>query len=170
DRAKSELRDPAPVGAFAQKICKAIPPSRVHPFQCLSPRPLQLPILRLPRGSDLRPSRPPLKGRHHDVEECRRRLLQLQSAQGRSASRRGPHVAGADALSTNRQRSAPERPPVSAQLSARKLDGLSLLGLGSGAVTRLCAREKSVVGQVEFRLATAFLRKPPLAATTESEN
>ena len=50
--------------------------------------------------------------------------------------RRGAHVAGADALSAERQRSAPERPPLSAQLSARKLDGLSLLGFGPGAVTR----------------------------------
>ena len=100
DRPKSELRDAAPLGGFAQTLCKTFPPSRLHPFQCLSPRPLQLPILRLPRGSDLRPSRSPLEGRHHDLEKCRRRLFQLQSAQGRSAARRGPHVAGADALST----------------------------------------------------------------------
>ena len=140
---KSELRDPAPFGGFAQKLCKTLPPSCLHPFQCLSSRPLQLPILRLPRRSDLRPSRPPLEGRHHDLEKCRRRLFELQSAQGRSAPRRGAHVAGADALSTDSQRSAPERPPVSAQLSARKLDGLSLLGFGLGAVTRGASRTKN---------------------------
>ena len=41
---------------------------------------------------------------------------------------------GARALPADRPRPAPERPPVPAQLPARELDGLSLLGQRAGAV------------------------------------
>src|SRR5690606_16112145 len=62
------------------------------------------------------------------------RLLLVQPAQGRRAARAGEDVADAEALPADGRRPAQQRPPVPAQLPPRKLDGLSLLGRGTGAV------------------------------------
>ena len=53
----------------------------------------------------LRPSRPPLEGRHHDLENVVAACFNCNCARAICAPAR-PHVAGADALSTNSQRSA----------------------------------------------------------------
>src|SRR5437588_1707185 len=66
--------------------------------------------------------------------ERRRGLLRVQSEEGRSPDTPGAYVAGAHAVPADRARSASERAAVSAELSARKLDGLSLLGFRPRAV------------------------------------
>ena len=76
-----------PSRRLAEDLRQADAPSRLHAIQRLPARPLHLPVLRRPRGSDLRPSRPALEGRAHDLGERRRRLLALQSQEGRPAAR-----------------------------------------------------------------------------------
>jgi hypothetical protein len=73
------------------------------------------------------------------MEKCRCRLLQLQSPQRRPAARRGPHVADTHALSAKRKRSPPKWPPLSAQLFARKLARLFVLGFGARTLRGLKA-------------------------------
>ena len=53
-----------------------------------------------------------------------------------AAAGAGQDVAAAEAVPADGARPAQQRPAVSAQLSARKLDGLSLLGCRAGAVER----------------------------------
>ncbi len=52
-------------------------------------------------------------------------------------------MAAADALRADPPRSAPERPAVPAELPARKLDGLPLLGYGTRAVVAPAARARA---------------------------
>jgi hypothetical protein len=132
--ALSELRDAAALGGVAEKLRQADPLSRLHPVQRVPARPLHLPILRPTRGPHLRPCRAPFEGRDHDLAERGRRLLGLQPQEGRHAAGQGAHVAGDQALPADRPRPPPERAPVPAELFARKLDGLSLLGQRTGGI------------------------------------
>ena len=63
-----------------------VKPSRhpgLHPLQRVPARPFPVPVLRHAGGSDLRPCRPAPLRRGDDLGKRRRRLLALQSAQGR---------------------------------------------------------------------------------------
>ena len=73
----------------------------------------------------------------------RRGMFAVQSAQGRPTSEGSAYVAGAGALSAQRRRPASQRPAVSAQLPARKLDGLSLLGFGARTIAWRARRDGS---------------------------
>ena len=63
DGAKSELRDAAALRGLPEDLRQAVAPPGLHPLQRLPARPLHLPVLRRPRGPDLRPPGPPLQGR-----------------------------------------------------------------------------------------------------------
>src|SRR5690606_12886455 len=82
---------------------------------------------------------PVRRGGH--LGECGCRLLALQSRQGWPAAVGGQDVALAEALSPYRSGPAEERASLSAELSARKLDRLSLLGRRTGALTAKCSRK-----------------------------
>ena len=71
---------------------------------------------------------PRTQGRPNDMGKRRRGLLAVQSAQGQHDAAAGRDVPAAAAVPADRASVAPKRPAVSAELSARKLDGLSLLG------------------------------------------
>jgi hypothetical protein len=115
-----------------------VKPSRhpcLHPLQRLPARPLPVPVLRHHRGPDLRPCRAaPLRRRHH-LGKRGRGLLALQSEEGRRDAFRGQDVAAPEAVPAECARPAQQWAAVPAQLSARKLDGLSLLGCRTGALT-----------------------------------
>ena len=80
------------------------------------------------RRPDLRPPPAALARRPHDVGQRGRGLLALQSAQGQPDAGRSQDVALADAVPADGAAPAPQRPAVPAELSARKLARLSLLG------------------------------------------
>ncbi len=100
------------------------------------------PILRRPRGPDLRsPAATRSRGELLLVDQHRHRLLALQFAQGQSDAARGQDVALADAVPAFGPAPASQRAIVSAELSARKLARLSLLGYRAGALSRSLAAE-----------------------------
>ena len=86
------------------------------------------------RGLDLRPSGSSLEGRAYDLGKRRHRLLAVQSAQGRSPAARGRDEAAPDAFRADPARPPPQWPPVPAELPARELARLPLLGHRAGAV------------------------------------
>src|SRR5207302_1946567 len=71
----------------------------------------------------------------YHLDQRRRGLLVLQSQEGQHDVQRGAHVAVADAVPTQRAPPAPQRTVVSAELSARQLAGLSLLGHRARSLT-----------------------------------
>ena len=89
------------------------------------------------RGPDVRSSRPALARRAHDLGQCGDGLRRLQSSEGRTARPSHRHASAALSAQADDQRIAQQRPPVSAQLSARILGGLSLLGQRSGPLKNL---------------------------------
>ncbi len=68
--------------------------SGLHPVQPVPPRQIQLRLLRVAQGADLRPCRSARPGRPDDLGECRDRLRAVQSAQGRAdaATRPDMHI------------------------------------------------------------------------------
>ena len=87
DGPKPDLRDAPALGRVAEDLRQAITPSRLHPVQRVPARSLHLPILRRARRPDLRSCGAALEGRADHLGKRRRRLLALQSAQGRTACR-----------------------------------------------------------------------------------
>src|SRR6516225_9122810 len=73
------------------------------------------------------------------MEQCRRRLLALQPAQGQSDARRVEDVAVAAAVPADGAAPAPQRPVVPAQLPARQLARLSLLGHRTRSMSAIAA-------------------------------
>ena len=71
------------------------------------------------RRPDLRSSGAALARRPDHLGQCRRRLFALQSAQGQPDDGGSAHVSVADAVPAERAASAPQRPAVPAELSAR---------------------------------------------------
>src|SRR5215468_844834 len=138
--AQPELGDEAPQRGFAQDLCKAFDPTRLHPLQRVPARQVQLPVLRLARRSHLRSSIAALARWAHDLDQRGRGLLALQSQEGQPDDGRGQDVAVADAVPAQRQSFAPQRPALSAELPARKLARLSLLGQRAAALTALARR------------------------------
>src|SRR5579862_896577 len=184
-RALAELRDEAAERGVAENLRKALDASRLHPVQCVSARPLRLPILRRARRSDLRPPGSALARRAYGLEQCRRGLLAVQSEEGQSHPRRIEDVAVAAAVSADGTASAPERPAVPAELPARQLARLFVLGYRTRSV-RPCSpdqrsdiREQSIqlrrrsrisltLVQVSKNYAAATLRAPARAGATSA--
>jgi 5-methylcytosine-specific restriction endonuclease McrA len=77
----------------------------------------------------------PLARRADDVGQRGRGLLGLQSEEGQHDAGRGRHVALADAVCAERAAPASQRAAVSAELPARQLARLLVLGHRAGAVT-----------------------------------
>jgi hypothetical protein len=84
--------------------------------------------LRRARRPDLRSPAAALTRRAHDVGQCGGGLLALQSHEGQPDPHRSQDVARPDAVPAERAPSAPQWPAVPAELSARQLARLSLLG------------------------------------------
>src|SRR5499427_9338254 len=149
-RAQPELRDEAAQRGVAQDLREALDPPGVHALQRVSARQVRLPVLRRRRRPDLRPPGPALARRPDHLDQRGRGLLGLQPAQGQHDDGRGAHVPLADAVPADRAPPASQRPAVSAQLPARQLARLSLLGyrarsVGAVAITDLvCACPPSV--------------------------
>src|SRR6202012_3084201 len=137
----------------AEELRQAVTPSRVHPIQRFPARPLHLPILRRARRTYIRPCRAALERRPHDLGGRRRRVLRLQLEERRPPDSPSPHVSGAYALPAHRARPASERAAVPTELSARKLDGLSLLGFGARAVIRRASTQ--IVSNVDLSFSRA---------------
>src|SRR5947209_1322298 len=96
-------------------------------------------VRRLPgAGAQRRFPAAALARRPYHLGQRGRRLLRLQSQEGQPDAAGIRHVAGADAVPAERAPFAQERPAVSAELSARKLAGLSLLGFGTRAIALRC--------------------------------
>ena len=108
-------------------------PRSLHPVQRLPPRSLPLPVLRRPaspRRTDVR-SRPTAGGRWPDVlDEHRGGLQPLQRAQGPF-----PPQAAAEAVRADAARLDGGPASLPAELSARDLARLSVLGRRAGEVT-----------------------------------
>src|SRR5580704_834762 len=140
----AELRNEAAERGVAEDLREALDASGVHPVQRLPARPFRLPILRRARRSDLRSSVAALARRTHDLGQCRRRLLAVQSAQGQSDAGRVQDVALAAAVSADGAASAPQRPAVPAELSARQLARLFVLGHRTRSVSGSAAIEQTI--------------------------
>src|SRR5208283_5272672 len=164
---KPVLRDAAAVGRIAQGLRAAITPAGLHALQRVLARPLHLPILRRARRADLRPRHAALQGRRDDLGERGRRLLALQPAQGGPAALGSAYDADAEALRAVDLGSSPQRPAVPAQLSARKLDGLSLLGLGARALMERLLRRILAMGFGFVLAASCGALFLPLAALAD---
>src|SRR4029453_15164760 len=135
-----EPGDEAAERGLAQDFREARDPARLHPLQRVPARQVQLPILRRARGPYIRSSAAALARRAHHLDQRRRRLLALQSHEGQHDDGRGADVAVADAVPAEREPSAPQRPALPAELSARQLARLFLLGHRTRAVSRGCPR------------------------------
>src|SRR5262245_46116869 len=146
--AQPEPGDEAPQRGFAQDLREARDAARLHPLQRVPARQVQLPVLRLARGSHLRSSIAALARRTHDLDQRGRRLLALQSQEGQSDDGRSQDVAVADAVPTERQSLAPQRPALSAQLPARELARLSLLGQRASAVSAVAASRPTLCARL----------------------
>src|SRR3979411_1159177 len=133
-RAQPELRDEAAERGLPQDLREALDPSGLHPVQRVPARQVRLPVLRGGGRPDLRPPDAALARRADDLGQCRGGMLGLQSAQGQHDDGRGAYVALADAVPADGASPAPQRPAVSAQLPARQLARLSLLGYRTGSV------------------------------------
>ena len=107
---------------------KTLDASGLHAVQCFPARPLLLPILRRARRSHLRSPAAAFARRAHGLAQCRRRLLALQSAQGQFDAGRVQDVAVAKTLPADGAAPASQRPAFPAQLPARQLARLSVLG------------------------------------------
>src|ERR1700722_17790438 len=83
--------------------------------------------------ADLRSPRPEIARRHDHLGEHPHRLSGMQFTEGQLPARRMPDVPDPQALPANQLRAAGQRPRLSAQLPARKLERLSVLGYGTGA-------------------------------------
>ena len=105
------------------------------------------------RRPHLRSSAAALARRPHDLGQRRRRLLALQSAQGQPDAGGSEDVAVADAVPADRASPAPQRPAVPAQLSARELARLSLLGHRTRSVSRhaFSALEFAMISKLHSR-------------------
>src|SRR5581483_1019358 len=135
----SHLRDEAAERRLAQELRAAGALSRLHAVQRVPARPLHLPVLRRRQGPHLRSSRAPLARRAHALGERGHGLRAVQPDEGRQAARRGAHAPGAEALPAHGVRAAPQRPAVPAELPARELARLSLLGYRARAVSNQSA-------------------------------
>ena len=86
------------------------------------------------RRPHLRSHHPAQQGRPDHLGKRGRRLFALQSAQGQSDAAAGADVSAAAAVRPDGAPAAPQRPAVPAELSARQLAGLSLLGYRARSV------------------------------------
>jgi hypothetical protein len=125
---------PPALGCLAQDLCAALAPSGFHAVQRVPARQVRLPVLRRQGRTNVRPCDSPLQGRSHVMGKCRRGVLLLQPHQGRQDARGRQDVPAAEALRADRERPAPQWQAVSAELPAQQLDGLSVLGYGTGDV------------------------------------
>jgi hypothetical protein len=89
----AELLDEAAERGQPEELREAVAQSGLHPLQRVPARPLPVPVLRHARGTDLRPRHSAPLRRGDDLGERRRRLLALQSAQGRHDAGAGQNVA-----------------------------------------------------------------------------
>src|SRR4029077_7271756 len=78
--------------------------------------------------TDLRPCRAALARRHHDMGQCRHRLRWLQFVERQPAAAAKRALSASSPGPADDLYAAAERPRLPAQLPARKLAGLSLLG------------------------------------------
>src|SRR3546814_1852590 len=97
-------------------------------------RPVRLPILRVGQGTDLRPCDPAPAGRADELGECHHRLCAVQSEEGRPHPGPGAYAHPPPALASDELAIAGQRPRLSAQLPARKLDRLAVLGCRTGRI------------------------------------
>src|SRR6266487_1748544 len=127
-------RDEAAERGFAENLRAAFDPSGLHPVQRFYARQVRVPVLRHARRPHVRPSAAALARRPYHLGQRGRLLLRLQSQEGQSDARGIRDVADADAVPAERASPASQRPAVSAELPARELARLSLLGFGTRAV------------------------------------
>src|SRR4051794_26891024 len=132
--ALAEPGDEAAERGVAQDLREAFDPSGVHALQRVSARQVLLPVLRHARRAHLRPPAAALARWADNVGQRGRGLLALQSEEGQHDAARSGHASLADAVPAERAAPAPQWPAVPAQLSARYLARLSLLGYRAGAV------------------------------------
>src|SRR5690606_3166063 len=90
------LLDEAAERGVPEELCEALSPPRLHPLQRLPARPLPVPVLRHPRGPDLRPRHSAPLRRRDDMGKRRRRLRPLQPEERRPAAAPGEDVATPD--------------------------------------------------------------------------
>ena len=107
------VRDAAAERRVAEVVRQADHAPGVHAVQRLPARQVRLPVLRRRCRPDLRPHRPALARRPHDLGERRRRLLALQSAQGQHDAAGGAHVPVAATLPAHGPSAASKRPASS---------------------------------------------------------
>src|SRR6516162_8334197 len=105
--------------------------SGIHPVQRLSARPLYVPVLRRALSlarADLRPPRPAIARWAHDLDQRCHSVRDLQFVEGQPAAARERDVPAPPTGPADHLPAAAKRPRVPAQLSARELARLSLLG------------------------------------------
>src|SRR6516162_155822 len=105
--------------------------SGIHPVQRLSARPLYVPVLRRALSlarADLRPPRPAIARWAHDLDQRCHSVRDLQFVEGQPAAARERDVPAPPPGPADHLPAAAKRPRVPAQLSARELARLSLLG------------------------------------------
>src|ERR1700676_5554264 len=132
--AQPVVRNSAAERGVAEILRQADHPSGLYPVQRLPARPLRLPVLFGRRRSHLRSHHPAQQGRPDHLGKRRRRLLALQSAQGQFDAAAGADVSAAAAIRADGAPAASQRPAVPAELPARQLARLSLLGYRAGSV------------------------------------
>src|SRR3546814_7987682 len=91
-------------------------------------------ILRVGQVDDLRPCDPAPAGRADELGECHHRLCAVQSEEGRPHPGPGAYAHPPPALASDELAIAGQRPRLSAQLPARKLDRLAVLGCRTGRI------------------------------------
>src|SRR5882724_6288202 len=165
--AQPELRDPAPERGVAKILRQADHASRLHPVQRIPARSLRLPVLLLQRRSYLRSHRPAQQRRPNHLGKCGRRVFAVQSAQGKPDAAPGADVSKATPVCADGASAASQRPAVPAELSARQLARLFILGYRARSVRAgRAGRRKARSGAVSDSIfkeprgyASAFSRR-----------
>src|SRR5208282_3870319 len=108
--------------------------------------------------SDVRSPAAAFARRPHHLDQRRRRLLAVQSQEGQPDVGRIEDVAVAKTVPADGAAPAPQRPAVPAQLPARELAGLSLLGHRTRPISVCARRRLNGVCTMRSRRAPALLK------------
>src|SRR3546814_99595 len=106
------------------------------PVQPVPARPVPVPVLRQRQPPDLRPCHSAPSGRTNDVGKHRQRLRAVQHEEGRAHAPAGAYAPSGKTDPADQLAIAAARPPVPAQLPARNLARLALLGHRAGGVVK----------------------------------
>src|SRR6266478_9087986 len=128
------VRDPAAERGVAEILRQAQHASRLHPVQRVPARPLRVPVLLVQRRSHLRSHHPAQQRRPYHLGKRGRRVFAVQSAQGQPDAAAGADVSKAVPVRPDGASAASQRPAVPAELSARQLARLFVLGYRARSV------------------------------------